>query len=120
MGRHIPRPAGDHRATASICGCSSERPASSSCCSRRRVGGEGIHEFQEANWLPTFSEHVWDLGVLDPDTSSLGRFLMSLFGWRPDPSLLMVIDYFAYLIPVGLRFWPMTSAPKPVTVAQVP
>lgn len=39
----------------------------------------------------------------------MGRFAKSLFGWRPDPSLLMVVGYLAYLILVGGRFLAMTS-----------
>lgn len=69
---------------------------------------KGIHEFQEASLFPVWVEHAWNLNILDPATSITGRFLKSLFGWRPDPSLAMVIGYFAFLIPVGGAFLSMT------------
>lgn len=69
---------------------------------------KGIHEFQEVGLFPIWIEHVWNLGVLDPDTTTTGRFLRSLFGWRPDPSLAMVMGYFGYLVPVGGAFVNMT------------
>lgn len=69
---------------------------------------KGIHGFQEAGILPVVVDPVWDLGVLQPDTNIVGRFASSLFAWRPDPSLLMVIGYLAYLIPVGSAFLSMT------------
>jgi high-affinity iron transporter len=70
---------------------------------------KGVHEFQEAGLLPTVREHVWDIGLLGPSDSTLGAFLGSLFGWTPRPSLLMVIGYVAYLVPVLLVFLRMTS-----------
>lgn len=71
---------------------------------------KGIHEFQEVGLLPIVADPIWDLGVLDPDRNIVGRFAGSLFGWRPDPSLLMVIGYLTYLIPVGRAFLGMTSS----------
>lgn len=70
---------------------------------------KGIHEFQGVGLLPVLADPILDLGVFDPDTNIVGRFGKSLFGWRPDPSLLMVVGYLAYLIPVGLKFLAMTS-----------
>ncbi len=65
---------------------------------------KGIHEFQEVGLLPALVDPLWNLGILDPDTSVAGQFGKSLFGWRPDPSLLMVIGYLAYLLPIGAAF----------------
>ena len=70
---------------------------------------KGVHEFQELGLMPMLSEHVWDLAILDPSTSTLGRFLGSLFGWTPKPSLLMVIGYTVYLVPVLTLFLRMTA-----------
>ena len=69
---------------------------------------KGIHEFQVVGLLPTVVDPLWSLNVLDPDTSLAGEFAKSLFGWRPDPSLLMVVGYLAYLIPIGGAFLSMT------------
>jgi high-affinity iron transporter len=70
---------------------------------------KGVHEFQEVGLLPTMNEPVWNLGVLDPSTSTVGTFLGSLFGWTPRPSLLMAIAYTAYLIPVLVTYLRMTA-----------
>ena len=70
---------------------------------------KAVHEFQELGLLPTISEHIWDLGILDPSSGTAGRFLGSLFGWTPRPSLLMALAYAAYLIPVLVMFLRMTA-----------
>ena len=70
---------------------------------------KAVHEFQELGVLPTVNEHVWDLGILEPSTSTFGRFLGSLFGWTPRPSLLMTVAYAAYLVPVLAMFLRMTA-----------
>jgi high-affinity iron transporter len=79
---------------------------------------KGIHELQEAGILPTLVEHLWRLSVLDPDSTTAGRWLASLFGWDPDPSLLMVVGYLAYIIPVGSAFLRLTSAAVATLPAQ--
>ena len=79
---------------------------------------KGIHEFQEVGMIPVVIDPLWDLGILDPDTNLVGRFAKSLFGWRPDPSFLMVLGYFGYLIPVGKAFLGMTNRPSSPTAAE--
>jgi high-affinity iron transporter len=69
---------------------------------------KGIHEFQEVDLLPVVVDPLWSLNILDPDTNLIGQFAKSLFGWRPDPSLLTVIGYLAYLVPIGAAFLSMT------------
>ncbi len=73
---------------------------------------KGIHEFQEIGLLPAVVDPLWNLPILDPDTNVIGQFAKSLFGWRPDPSLLMVIGYLAYLVPIGGAFLSMTRKTK--------
>ena len=81
---------------------------------------KGIHEFQEVGMLPIVADPLWDLGILDPETNLLARFARSLFGWRPDPSLLMVAGYFGYLVPVGRAFLRMTDRTSPPATAVAP
>jgi high-affinity iron transporter len=69
---------------------------------------KGIHEFQSVGLLPTVVDPLWNLSILDPDTTLVGQFAKSLFGWRPDPSLLMAVGYLAYLVPIGAAFLSMT------------
>ena len=87
---------------------------------------KGVHEFQEAGFLGTVSEHLWDvshISWLDPDASQSGEFLGGLFGWSPNPSFEMVLVYFAYLIPIGAAFLaqtrrvPATASARPVPAA---
>ncbi len=82
---------------------------------------KGIHEFQVVGLLPTVVDPLWSLDILDPDSNLAGQFAKSLFGWRPDPSLLMVVGYLAYLIPIGGAFLSMTrkTAPKPASTSGV-
>jgi high-affinity iron transporter len=84
---------------------------------------KGIHEFQEVGLIPTALEHVYDVtsvAFLNPDASTFGEFLSGLFGWSPNPSIEMLIAYFAYIIPVGTIFLRQTRAipatVKPVTL----
>lgn len=70
---------------------------------------KGVHELQEVGALPVFNEYLWTINFLDPDNNTLGRFMGSLFGWRTSPSLLTVLSYFGYLLPVLWSFWSKTG-----------
>jgi high-affinity iron transporter len=74
---------------------------------------KGVHEFQEVGVLPLLTSQAWKLGVLDPDTSTVAGFLKAMFGWDPDPSVLQVLAYFAYLIPISIKFNRMTKVAQP-------
>ena len=67
----------------------------------------GIHELQEAGWLPVFVEHVWNTKAALDDGSTLGAMLRTLVGYNDDPSLLEVLGYGAYWVTVALalRWW---------------
>lgn len=58
----------------------------------------GIHELQEAGWIPIFIDRVWDLKPILDDTSTAGSLLRTLVGYNDDPSLLEVIGYVSYWI----------------------
>ena len=57
----------------------------------------GIHEFNEAGWIPSIIEHVWDVNAIVDETSVFGELLKTLFGYNGNPSLTEVLGYFAYL-----------------------
>lgn len=80
---------------------------------------KGIHEFQEAAVLPILIEPLYEVPFGDPDVSLIARFAKTMFGWSPAPSLLMVISYWAYLLPIGAAFAQMTSASPKVEMSQV-
>ena len=62
-----------------------------------------VAEFTEAGLLPE-TPVVWDLGAVLPETSPLGSLLAGLFGYRSAPTVLQLIAYFGYLIPVLVLF----------------
>jgi high-affinity iron transporter len=57
----------------------------------------GIHEFNEAGWIASVIEHVWDVNAIVDETSVFGELLKTLFGYNGNPSLTEVLGYFAYL-----------------------
>ncbi len=67
----------------------------------------GVHELQEAGWLPVFVEHIWSTKATLNDGSTLGAMLRTLVGYNDDPSLLEVLGYGAYWAAVlsALRWW---------------
>lgn len=85
------------------------------------LAAKGVHEFQEAGFLATANEHVYDVSsitALNPDESQGADFLKGLFGWSPAPSIEMLLVYFLYLIPVGWAFLAKTRfVPRAVPVA---
>jgi high-affinity iron transporter len=65
----------------------------------------GVHEFNEAGWVPAVVEHVWNVNPLLDESSTLGTFLKTLFGYNGDPSLTEILAYVVYVgaILLGLR-----------------
>ena len=71
----------------------------------------GIHEFQEAGYMPIFIEHVWDLNSFLDDNGTFGSFLKGIFGYNGNPSLLEVVAYPLYLSLALFYFLRPTVAP---------
>lgn len=67
----------------------------------------GIHELQEAGWLPTLVDHVWNINHIINEKEGVGSFLKTLFGYNGNPSLLEVLAYLAYL---GVVSWALRRA----------
>jgi high-affinity iron transporter len=62
----------------------------------------GVHELQEASFLPVIVEHVWDINPILDEKSVVGSILKALFGYNGNPSLLEVVSYVAYYLIVGI------------------
>lgn len=62
----------------------------------------GVHEFNEAGWIPAIIEQVWDLNPWLDENSTLGSILKALFGYNGNPSLSEVAAYVLYY---GLIVW---------------
>ena len=79
--------------------------------------GLGVHEFVEAGLLPGLISHVWDIGPVLSDQSTVGGLLRSLFGYTSDPALIEIMAYLAYLSLVGWALY-FRRRPQPVVASQ--
>ncbi len=61
----------------------------------------GIHELNEAAWIPPIIEHVWDINHIVSDQSEVGGILKALFGYNGNPSLTEVLAYLGYFAVLG-------------------
>ena len=62
----------------------------------------GVHELQEATWLPTLVEHAWNTNPILDERGVVGNLLKTLFGYNGAPSLLEVLAYSMYFVTVGV------------------
>ena len=80
----------------------------------------GVHELEEAKLLNPIIENVWDLNPAAPlaaqgiyplmhEKGAIGSFLVGLFGYNGNPSLLEVLFYAAYLIGIFYLYWRIGS-----------
>ncbi len=58
----------------------------------------GVHELNEAGWIPAVIEHVWDINFLLDENSTLGLILKTLVGYNGNPSLTEVLAYIGYFV----------------------
>jgi high-affinity iron transporter len=61
----------------------------------------GIHELNEAGWVPAIVENLWDINFILDDKSEVGEILKALFGYNGNPSLSEVISYLGYFTILG-------------------
>ena len=57
----------------------------------------GVHELQEAAFLPVFIEHMWDINSILYEKGIAGSIAASLFGYNGNPSLFEVSAYGIYI-----------------------
>jgi high-affinity iron transporter len=82
----------------------------------------GIHELQEAGWLPLLTAHIWSfeghpvLGVNAP----LGAMLHALLGYTDELSWLQALAYILYLAIAGMAFYRLTRKPPAPQAATAP
>jgi len=65
----------------------------------------GVHEFQEAGFLPILVEHVYDVNSVIDENGTVGAFLKALLGYNGNPSLIEMLSYVGYLGLVGILLW---------------
>ena len=56
----------------------------------------GVHELNEAGWVPAVVEHGWDINPILDENSAAGQILKALFGYNGNPSLTEVVAYLGY------------------------
>lgn len=65
----------------------------------------GVHDLQEARFLPGLHSLAFDLSATIPPTSWYGTLLKGIFNFSPATTWLEFIVWWAYVIPTGLVFW---------------
>jgi high-affinity iron transporter len=59
----------------------------------------GVHDLQEADWIPGLQHLAFDIsGTIAPD-SWYGTLLKGVFNFQPDPTVLQVTVWLLYLVP---------------------
>ena len=72
-----------------------------------------IHEFQELGWLPGEDNIAFDISSAIPPESWYGSVLKGAINFTPVPSVLQVVAWFAYVIPITvLYFLPPQQSPE--------
>ncbi|GAA4876418.1 iron uptake transporter permease EfeU [Kitasatospora terrestris] len=76
----------------------------------------GVHDLQEAGWVPGLHELAFDISSTVPQDSWYGTLLKGVFNFQPDPTWLQVGVWALYLVPTLAYFFfskPGTTAPRP-------
>ena len=78
--------------------------------------GYGVHELNEAGWIPAVVEHLYDLTPVLAESSALGGVLKALFGYNANPSLTSALAYLGYFLALALSIpWRRAPARLPQT-----
>ena len=81
----------------------------------------GVRALQTADWLPGLSNTAFDLSPKFELSSWYGAVLQGIFNFRPDPTVLQVIAWFAYTVIVLTLFLrpqrELVSTPAPDHIA---
>ncbi|MEU6933603.1 iron uptake transporter permease EfeU [Streptomyces sp. NPDC046374] len=73
----------------------------------------GVHDLQEADFLGGLSTKAFDVSATIPPDSWYGTLLKGVFNFQPDPTVLQVTVWAAYLIPTLAVFLaPVGSGPS--------
>ena len=64
----------------------------------------GVHELNEAGWVPVIIEHLWDINHILDESSLSGLILKTLLGYNGNPSLTEVLAYLVYFLALFFGF----------------
>ncbi|MER7674454.1 iron uptake transporter permease EfeU [Kitasatospora sp. NPDC096128] len=65
----------------------------------------GVHDLQEAGWLPGLHATAFDISSTIPKDSWYGTLLKGVFNFQPDPTVLQLVVWLAYLVPTLAVFF---------------
>ncbi|MGC5566213.1 iron uptake transporter permease EfeU [Streptomyces sp. FR-108] len=59
----------------------------------------GVHDLQEADFLPGLTDKAFDISGTVPPDSWYGTLLKGIFNFQPDPTVVQVVVWVLYLVP---------------------
>ncbi|WP_371671916.1 FTR1 family protein [Streptomyces sp. NBC_00289] len=65
----------------------------------------GVHDLQEANWVPGLRNLAFDISDTIAPDSWYGTLLKGVFNFQPDPTVLQVTVWLLYLVPTLVFFF---------------
>ncbi|MGW4161808.1 iron uptake transporter permease EfeU [Streptomyces sp. NPDC004788] len=73
----------------------------------------GVHDLQEADFLPGLASKAFDISATIPPDSWYGTLLKGVFNFQPDPTVVQVTVWALYLIPtLAIFLAPIGSGPS--------
>ncbi len=72
----------------------------------------GIHDLQEADFLPGLRHLAFDISTTVPPDSWYGTLLKGVYNFQPDPTVLQVVVWTVYVIPVIALFLTPQRGPR--------
>ncbi|CAL9313982.1 iron uptake transporter permease EfeU [Streptomyces sp. SudanB182_2057] len=64
----------------------------------------GVHDLQEADWVPGLNDLAFDISGAVPPDSWYGTLLKGVFNFQPDPTVVQITVWALYLVPVLALF----------------
>lgn len=72
----------------------------------------GVHDLQEAGWLPGLHSLAFDISSTIPKDSWYGTLLKGVFNFQPDPTVLQLVVWVLYLTPTLAVFFNLLGGDK--------
>ncbi|WP_316527730.1 iron uptake transporter permease EfeU [Kitasatospora brasiliensis] len=72
----------------------------------------GVHDLQEAGWLPGLHSTAFDISSTIPKDSWYGTLLKGVFNFQPDPTVLQLVVWLLYLVPTLAVFFNLFGGGK--------
>jgi high-affinity iron transporter len=80
----------------------------------------GVHDLQEADFLPGLTNKAFDISGTVPPDSWYGTLLKGVLNFQPDPTVVQVVVWFAYLVPTLAYFLAPSRAGRAGTRSPAP